>query len=175
MKFIKTSLEGAYLIEPELLCDERGFFSRTYCVNEFAASGLPFSFVQSSISFNKLRGTLRGMHYQKQPYSEIKLVRCTRGSIYDVIIDLRSDSNTYMRWFGVELTAANHLSVYIPVGFAHGFITLSDDSEVLYFMSEFYDPAGACGVRWDDPAFKIDWPSSPIVISGRDHAYPNFQ
>lgn len=175
MKFIKTSLEGAYLIEPELLCDERGFFSRTYCANEFIASGLPLDIVQSSISFNKLRGTLRGMHYQKQPYSEIKLVRCTQGSIYDVIVDLRSDSNTYMQWFGVELTASNHLSVYIPVGFAHGFITLSDDAEVLYFMSEFYDPAGACGVRWNDPAFKIDWPIPPIVISGRDHAYPNFQ
>jgi dTDP-4-dehydrorhamnose 3,5-epimerase len=175
MKFIKTSLEGAYLIEPELLCDERGFFSRTYCGNEFSASELPFRIVQSSISFNKLRGTLRGMHYQKEPHSEEKLVRCTHGSIYDVIIDLRSDSTTYMRWYGVELTATNHLSVYIPIGFAHGFITLSDDAEVLYYMSEFYDPGGACGVRWDDPAFKINWPIPPKVISGRDYVYPNFQ
>jgi len=174
MNFIKTTLAGAYVIEPELLCDERGFFSRTYCGNEFAIHGLQFSLVQSSVSFNRLRGTLRGMHYQKQPYSEIKVVRCTQGSIYDVIVDLRSESSTYLKWFGIELTATNHLAVYVPFGFAHGFITLSDDAEVLYFMSEFHNPSNACGVRWDDPAFKIDWPISPIIVASRDLKYPNF-
>ena len=175
MKFIKTALEGAYIIEPELLSDERGFFARTYCSNEFAAHGLPLRLVQSSISFNKLRGTLRGMHYQKKPYSEIKIVRCTQGSIYDVIIDLRSESATYSQWFGVELTATNHLALYIPAGFAHGFITLSNDAELLYYMSDFYNPDNACGVRWDDPAFKIDWPISPIVIASRDRMYSSFK
>lgn len=175
MRFIATHLAGAYLIEPELISDERGFFARTYCRNEFADKGLNPNLVQCNISYNKAGGTLRGMHYQKAPYSEAKLVRCTRGGIYDVVIDLRPDSGTFTRWFGAELTADNRKALYVPEGFAHGFITLQDDTEVLYQMSEFFHAEYAAGVHWNDPAFSIQWPIEVKVISERDKNYQDFK
>ena len=174
MIFTPTPLAGAYLIEPEPISDERGFFARTWCRDEFANKGLNPNLVQCNISYNKVRGTLRGMHYQKAPHAEAKLVRCTQGSIYDVIVDLRNDSKTFTLWFGVEITAENRKALYVPVGFAHGFITLQDDTEVLYQMSEFYYADCATGVRWNDAAFAITWPIDVKVISERDRAYPDF-
>ena len=174
MRFIQTPLAGAYLVEPELIADERGFFARSYCRDEFTAKGLNPNLAQCNISYNKLRGTLRGMHFQKAPHAETKLVRCTQGAIYDVIIDLRSDSRTFAKWFGVELTAENRNALYVPEDFAHGFITLKDDTEVLYQMSEFFHAEYAAGVRWDDPVFSIQWPVEVKVISERDQNYPAF-
>lgn len=174
MIFTPTTLAGAYLIEPEPISDARGFFARTYCRNEFTARGLNPDLAQCNISFNKTSGTLRGMHYQKAPHAEAKLVRCTQGGIYDVIIDLRNDSNTYSQWFGVELTAENRKALYVPEGFAHGFITIKDDTEVLYQMSEFFHAECATGVRWDDPVFSIRWPIDVKVISERDQSYLGF-
>lgn len=174
MEFIPAPLADAYIIKPDLKEDERGFFSRSYCRNEFLEHGLNAELAQCNISYNKMRGTLRGMHYQSAPCEEAKLVRCTQGAIYDVIIDLRSDSPTYRRWHGVELSAANHLAYYVPEGFAHGFMTLSDRSEVLYHMSTFFKPEAALGVRWNDPSFGISWPAPVIVISERDASYPDF-
>jgi dTDP-4-dehydrorhamnose 3,5-epimerase len=175
MRFIPTHLVDAYLIEPDLIADERGFFARTWCRNEFADNGFNSKLVQSNISYNKVRGTLRGMHYQKGPHEEAKLVRCTLGAIYDVIIDLRSDSSTFMQWFGAELNSQNKSALYVPEGFAHGFITLKDDTEVLYQMSEFFHAECAAGVRWNDPVFSIDWPIDVKVISDRDLSYPDFK
>ena len=172
MKFIETKLKGAYIIEPERLEDERGFFARTFCQNEFEAHGLNPGVVQCNISYNKREGTLRGMHYQVAPMAEAKLVRCTRGAIYDVIIDLRPESSTYCQWAPVELTADNRCMLYVPEGFAHGFQTLEDDTEVLYQMSAFYTPDCVRGVRWDDPAFGIEWPLSSRIISKKDMSYP---
>ena len=172
MRFVETGLSGAWLIEPDLISDERGFFARTYCRNEFADKGLNPNLVQCNISFNRLRGTLRGMHFQKAPHAEAKLVRCTQGSIYDVIIDLRDDSQTYAKWFGVELTAETRKALYVPEGFAHGFLTLQDNTEVLYQMSEFFHAECAAGVRWNDPLFFISWPGAVKVISERDRDYP---
>lgn len=163
-----------YLIEPEPVSDERGFFARTWCKNKFAAKGLNPNLVQCNISYNKVRGTLRGMHYQKAPHAEAKLVRCTQGAVYDVIIDLRTESKTFKQWFGVELTAENRKALYVPEGFAHGFITLKDDTEVLYQMSEFFHAECATGVRWNDPVFAIQWPINPKVISERDLVYSAF-
>lgn len=174
MKFSSTGLEGAFLIEIEPHEDERGFFARTCCKNEFSANGLRDDFVQCSISFNKKKGTLRGMHFQAKPFEENKLVRCTMGAIYDVIVDLRPGSPTFKKWFAVELTAANRKSIYIPTGFAHGFQTLEEDSEVLYQITEFYHPECARGVRWDDAALKIEWPEDVRTISSRDASYPDF-
>lgn len=174
MQFIPVGLDGVYLIEPELISDSRGFFARTFCINEFKDNGLNSNLVQCNISYNKLRGTLRGMHFQKSPYPETKLVRCTQGSIYDVIIDLRSDSQTFTHWFGAELSADNRKALYIPEGFAHGFVTLADSSEVLYQMSEIFHSEYAGGVRWDDPAFAIEWPEPIKVIAERDQSYPDF-
>jgi dTDP-4-dehydrorhamnose 3,5-epimerase len=153
--------------------DERGFFARTFCANEFASRGLNPKLVQCSISFNARKGTLRGLHYQVAPHGEAKLVRCTRGAIYDVIVDLRANSPTLRLWIGVELTDQKRNMVYIPEGCAHGFLTLADESEVFYQMSEFYAPESARGVRWDDPAFRIDWPGKVEVISERDRTYPD--
>jgi len=175
MRFIPTHLAGAYLIEPELAADERGFFARTWCQNEFADKGLNPNLVQCNISYNKARGTLRGMHYQKEPHAEAKLVRCTQGAVYDVIIDLRSNSNTFTQWYGVELTDENRKALYVPEGFAHGFITLKDDTEVLYQMSEFFHAEFAAGLRWNDPAFSIQWPIDVKVISERDQNYQDFK
>lgn len=174
MRFLETTLRGAFVIEPEPSGDARGFFARTFCRREFENHGLNPDVCQTSVSYNRRRGTLRGMHYQMPPYAECKLVRCNRGSIYDVIIDLRRGSPTFGRWVGYELSAANRRMLYIPEGFAHGFETLDDESEVSYQMSEFYAPDSQRGVRWDDPAFAIRWPMGPVVISERDRSYPDF-
>jgi dTDP-4-dehydrorhamnose 3,5-epimerase len=175
MIFIRPPLAGAYLIEPEPISDERGFFARTWCQSEFTEIGLNPNLMQCNISYNKVKGTLRGMHYQKTPHKEAKLVRCTQGAIYDVIIDLRSDSNTFTQWFGVELTAENRKAIYVPEGFTHGFLTLKDDTEVLYQMSEFFHAECAVGVRWNDPVFSIQWPVDVKVISERDQNYQDFK
>ena len=174
MIFQETKLKGAFIIEPERLEDERGFFARTWCKREFKTHGLNPELVQCNISFNKKRGTLRGMHYQVAPCEEVRLVRCTIGAIYDVTIDLRPDSQTHKQWFSVELTVENRKMLYIPEGFAHGFITLEDNTEVFYQMSEFYAPECVRGVRWNDPAFNILWTEDVVVISDRDKQYPDF-
>ena len=157
MIFHETKLKGAFIIEPERLEDERGFFTRTWCKREFEDHGLNSKLVQCNISFNKKRGTLRGMHYQEAPHEEARLVRCTMGAIYDVIIDLRPDSKTHKQWSSIELAAKDRKMFYFPEGFAHGFLTLEDNTEVFYQMSEFYAPECARGVRWNDPAFGILW------------------
>ena len=174
MIFTETPLKGAFLIDPERREDERGFFARTWCQREFEAQGLKTTWVQCNISFNQKKGTLRGMHYQAPPYSETKLVRCTEGAIYDVILDLRPDSPSFKRWIAVELTADNRRMLFIPEGFAHGFQTLVDSTEVFYQISAFYAPAYVRGVRWDDPAFGIAWPPDERTISERDRNYPGF-
>jgi dTDP-4-dehydrorhamnose 3,5-epimerase len=175
MIFRETELEGAYVIEPEPIEDERGFFARTWCRREFEERGLISSLVQCSISFNTKKDTLRGMHYQVAPYEETKLVRCTRGEIFDVIVDLRPDSASYRKHVGIRLSAENRRMLYIPHGMAHGFQTLADSTEVFYQMSEFYHGGSACGVRWNDPAFQIVWPEADHrIISERDRAYPDF-
>ncbi|MBO0350581.1 dTDP-4-dehydrorhamnose 3,5-epimerase [Phormidium pseudopriestleyi FRX01] len=174
MIFRETKLEGAWIIEPERLTDERGFFARTWCQREFEERGLHSGLVQCNTSFNSLSGTLRGMHYQIHPHGETKLVRCTQGAIYDVIIDMRPTSPTFTQWIGVELTAENHRMLYIPAGFAHGFQTLVDQTEVFYQMSEFYHPESARGVRWNDPTFSIKWPNTDnLIISSKDNDYAN--
>lgn len=171
MIFTETKLKGAFIIEIEPREDERGFFARSWCEDEFKQHGLNPCLVQCNISFNKKRGTLRGMHYQAAPYAEAKVVRCTMGAVYDVIIDLRPDSPTFKQWISVELTAENRRALYVPEDFAHGFQTLMDNIEVFYQMSEFYHSECARGVRWDDPAFGIDWPIDEVIISGRDLKY----
>jgi dTDP-4-dehydrorhamnose 3,5-epimerase len=172
MIFTESTLAGAYTIELIRLQDERGFFARTYCAAEFAARGLPAEMPQCSVSFNQRKGTLRGLHFQAPPHAEDKLVRCTAGAIFDVIVDLRAASPTWGRWFGTELTADNRRSLFIPKGFAHGFITLCEDTEVLYMISVPYVPGFDRGVRWNDPALAIDWPIEPVHIAARDAAYP---
>jgi dTDP-4-dehydrorhamnose 3,5-epimerase len=174
MIFHKTKLEGAYLIEIEPHQDERGFFARTWCQREFEAQGLNPRLVQCNLSYNKKKGTLRGMHSQATPCEEAKLVSCTRGSIYDVIVDLRPGSPTFMEYLGMKLLAETHNMLYVPEGFAHGFLTLQDETYVFYQMSEFYAPDFARGFRWDDPAFRIEWPAEVKVISERDASYPDF-
>jgi dTDP-4-dehydrorhamnose 3,5-epimerase len=161
-------------MEPEILADERGFFARTLCARELADQGLKHVFVQCSISFNNRKGTLRGLHYQTPPHEEVKLVRCTMGAIYDVIVDLRPASPTYLKYFAVELSQDNRKMLYVPEGFAHGFQTLADRTEVFYQISEFYHPEHSAGHRWDDPAFGIDWPLEVSVISERDRRYASF-
>jgi dTDP-4-dehydrorhamnose 3,5-epimerase len=172
--FEPTPLDGAYVIEPQHFRDERGFFAYTFDLKQFDAAGLHGGIVQSNISFNHTRGTLRGMHYQSDPVPQPKLVRCTSGSIYDVIVDLRPASPTHRQWFGVELSSANHLALYIPAGFAHGFQTFTEDAEVLYEMFAPFAPETARGVRYDDPAFGIRWPLAVTVISERDRKYPDY-
>jgi len=167
-------MQGVYVIDPERHEDERGFFARSWCVEEFRANGLNPALVQCNISFNRRKGTLRGMHYQAAPHEECKLVRCTLGAIYDVILDLREGSPTFGKWAGVELTQENRRMLYIPEGLAHGFVTLRDDTEVFYQMSEFYHPECARGVRWDDPAFGITWPVAKPFLSERDASYPDY-
>ena len=175
MTFEKTKLPGVFEIRIEPKPDERGFFARSWCQREFEGNGLNPRLVQCSISFNARRGTLRGMHYQAAPNREAKVVRCTKGTLYDVVVDLRPDSPTFRAWIGVVLTAASRNMVYVPEGCAHGFLTLEDETEVLYQMSEFYWAESARGVRWDDPAFRIVWPDVVKVISERDRTYPNFE
>ncbi len=174
MLFHETKLKDAYIIEPERIEDERGFFARTWCKQEFEAQGINIDFVQCNISYNKKKTTFRGMHYQVAPHKEAKLVRCTMGAIYDVIIDLRPDSKTHKQWVSVELTSENKKMIYIPMDFAHGFLTLEDNTEVFYQMSEFFDPECARGVRWNDPAFGILWPTAIGIISEKDTQYTNF-
>jgi dTDP-4-dehydrorhamnose 3,5-epimerase len=175
MIFTATKLKGVFIIEPELLKDERGFFARTWCRHEFEARGLATDFVQCNISFNHKRGTLRGMHYQVEPHAEAKLVRCTMGAINDVVLDLRPDSPTFRQWLAVELTSENRLILYIPEGLAHGYQTLEDNSEVFYQMSEFYHPECARGVRYDDPAFGISWPIDCQTISINDGSHERYE
>lgn len=174
MTFTETDLKGAYIIELNKLEDERGFFARTWCKNEFESQGLNTVFVQANMSTNKVQGTLRGMHYQISPYEETKLIRCTKGAIYDVIIDLRPESSTYKKWIGVNLTSDNYKILYVPENFAHGFITLQDDTEVSYQVSQFYAPGSERGARYNDPAFGINWPSYISVISEKDKNWPDF-
>jgi dTDP-4-dehydrorhamnose 3,5-epimerase len=174
MRFVETSLEGAFLIEIDRLADERGFFARSFCAREFGEKGLSPSVSQCNISFNSKKGTLRGLHYQRPPHEEAKVVRCTRGSLFDVIVDLRRDSPTYCRWESFELTADNYRMLYVPEGFAHGFQTLVDHTEVLYLMSAFYVLESAAGIRYDDQAFGIGWPLADIVASPRDLSYKEF-
>jgi len=169
--FTETRLKGAYTIEPEQLEDERGFFARTFCSREFEQHGIKFDVVQCNISFNKKRGTLRGMHYQAEPHAEAKLMRCTMGAVYDAIVDLRSTSATFKHWIAVELTADNRKMLYAPAGFAHGFQTLEDATEVFYQMSRAHHPESARGIRWDDPALGIQWPLADPIVSARDLAY----
>ena len=172
MNFKETQLKDVYFVELDRIEDERGFFARSWCAREFEEHGLNPNLVQCNVSYNKKKGTLRGMHYQAAPHEEAKLVRCTAGALYDVVIDLRPDSPTFKQWFGVEMTAENRRALYVPEGFAHGFQTREDDTEVLYQMSEFYHPENARGVRYDDPAFGIKWPSSNITISPKDKSFP---
>ena len=174
MKFIDVPVAGAYVIEIQPIVDERGFFARTWCAQEFRRRGLNPNLVQCSISFNRRRGTLRGMHYQDQPHPEAKLVRCSSGAIYDVIVDLRPTSRTYCQWFAVELTGEDHKMIFVPEGFAHGFQTLADNTEVFYQISESYRPEWARGVRWNDPRFGIKWPIREMVISQRDRDFPDY-
>ncbi|MFL6196447.1 MAG: dTDP-4-dehydrorhamnose 3,5-epimerase [Thermoanaerobaculia bacterium] len=175
MIFRETPLAGAWILEPERFADERGFFARTYCRRDFEERGLDPAVAQCSVSFNHRRGTLRGLHFQAAPHEEVKLVRVTRGAVWDVIVDLRPGSPTSGRHFGVKLTADEGNALYIPKGFAHGFQTLEDGSEVFYQISEFYAPESAQGYRWDDPAFAIPWPEPPSVISEKDLHLPRFE
>ena len=174
MIFRETPLEGAFVIDLEKRGDERGFFARVFCKKEFQAQGLCTEFVQVNNSGSAFKGTLRGMHYQLAPKAETKLVRCIRGSVWDAMIDLREGSPTFGKWFGVELSDENRRAAYVPKGFAHGFLTLDDNSEVLYLVDEFYAPEHERGIRWDDATFGIEWPAAPVVISEKDRNHPDF-
>jgi dTDP-4-dehydrorhamnose 3,5-epimerase len=175
MIFTETKLKGAFVIELEPIQDERGFFATSWSQKEFAARGLESRLVECNISFNRKKGTLRGMHYQQSPHGQVKLVRCIRGAILDVIIDLRPDSETFKQWINAELTAENHLALYVPKDFAHGFQTLSDDSEIFYQTSAPFVPGSGRGVRWNDPAFAIAWPDNIRIMNSRDAQYPDFE
>jgi dTDP-4-dehydrorhamnose 3,5-epimerase len=172
MTFVETRLPGVLVVEPERLEDERGFFARAWCRREFEARGLNTALAQCNISYTKARGTVRGMHYQSAPWREAKLVRCTRGAIHDVVLDVRPQAPTYGQWIAVRLTADDRRMLYVPEGMAHGFQTLTDDTEVFYQMSEAYRPQAQRGVRWNDPACAIEWPLTPVIVSPRDAALP---
>ena len=174
MIFTPLALPGAMIVDLERFDDARGYFARAWCEREFAAAGLNPRLVQASISQNRRRATLRGMHYQVAPHAEDKLVRCVQGAVWDVIIDLRPESPTYLQHRGIELTAARGRALYIPKGFAHGFQSLTDDAQLFYQMSEFYEPSAQRGLRWDDPRFRIDWPERPPIVNQRDASYPDF-
>jgi len=175
MTFRELELPGAFLIELDRIEDERGFFARTFCRDEFAEHGLATEIVQANTAFNRRKGTLRGMHFQAAPHEEAKLVRCTRGAVYDVIVDLRRDSPTFTRWVSVELTVENDTMLYVPEGFAHGYQTLEDETETSYLMSQRYEPSAGRGVRWDDPAFGIEWPDEgDRTMNERDRTWPDF-
>ena len=175
MRFTKTPLSGAFIVELDRLADDRGFFARSFCRREFERAGLNPDVLQCNVSRNNESGTLRGMHYQVSPLEEAKLVRVTSGTIYDVIIDLRPKSDTFTRWFGLELSESNHTALYVPEEFAHGFLTLTDNTEVYYQMSNYYSPEHARGVRYNDPAFGIIWPAPVKVISPKDQSLPDFK
>lgn len=175
MKFTETKLKGAFIIDIEKLEDERGFFARSWCVNEMKEHDINVNILQTNISYNKTKGTLRGMHYQIEPYQEAKLVRCSRGSIFDVIIDLRKDSSTFKQWIGVELSAENYKMLYIPEDFAHGFITIEDNTEVSYLMSEIFVPGAGATIRWNDPLFNIKWPLDPVIMSEKDKSQTDYK
>ena len=176
MIFTDTELPGAYVIDLERREDDRGFFARTWCADEHGELGLAARIAQANMSWNPRQGTLRGMHFQRAPHAEVKVIRCTRGAIHDVIIDLRPDSATFKRWIGVDLTAENGRALYVPEGFAHGFQTTAPDSEVHYLVSEFYTPSAEGGVRWDDPAFGIVWPDPEnAFLSPKDASWPDFR
>ena len=175
MNFAETNLKGAYIVEMQKVEDERGYFARSWCEREFRAHGLDSRLVQCNVSFNNRKGTLRGMHYQVPPFAEAKLVRCTRGRLYDVMIDLRPDSGTFLHWEVVELTPENGKMAFLPKGFGHGFQTLEENTEIFYQMSEFYSPECAWGVRWNDPLFNITWPGGELTITARDSNYPDAQ
>jgi dTDP-4-dehydrorhamnose 3,5-epimerase len=172
--FLETKIAGAFAIEPERHVDVRGSFARLWCAREFEAHGLETALVQCNMSTNPRKGTLRGLHYSVPPHPEAKVVRCVRGAVHDVLVDLRRASPTFGAWFGHVLTADNGIALYVPKGVAHGFLTVEDDSDVLYEMSEYFDPTCARGARWNDPAFGIAWPDEPRVISERDRTYPDF-
>ncbi|MCX7999615.1 MAG: dTDP-4-dehydrorhamnose 3,5-epimerase [Leptospiraceae bacterium] len=174
MIFTETPLRGAYTIDLEKKGDERGFFARVFCVNEFENLGLDTKIIQINNSTSAKKGTLRGLHYQLAPFSETKIVRCIKGSIYDVILDLREDSPTFGKWFAAELTSENRKMMYVPKGFAHGFLTLTDDVEAFYMVTEFYNPKAERGIRWNDPKFKIEWPFEPLVLSEKDRNWQDF-
>lgn len=174
MIFTETELKGAFILDVKKMEDERGFFGRSYCQKEFEDHGINPHVVQANVSYNKVKGTLRGMHYQMHPYEETKLVRCVRGAIYDVIIDLRKDSPTYTKWIGVELREGSYKMLFVPEGFAHGFITLEDNTEVIYQVSQFYTPGSEKGIRWNDKAFNIKWPIEPVVISEKDQQHSDY-
>jgi len=174
MLIVETKLKGAFTIDLERIEDFRGFFARAFCKREFEQHGLNPAVAQCNVSSNPRKGTLRGMHYQLEPFCEVKLVRCISGAIFDAIIDLRRDSSTYRQWTGIELSAQNRRSLYVPEGFAHGYLTLSDNSEVLYQVSEFYSPGYERGIRWNDPGFGIEWPTEPLIISAKDASHPDF-
>jgi dTDP-4-dehydrorhamnose 3,5-epimerase len=174
MIFTETKIKGAYVLEPEFLSDDRGFFARSFCKEEFRNCGLETAIVQCNISYNKRKGTLRGMHFQAAPYEEAKIVSCTRGAIYDVVLDLRKDSETCLQWVAIELSDKNFNMMYVPKGCAHGFQTLVNDTVVYYQMMEFFHPECAQGVRWDDPAFGITWPPGKKTISERDKQFSEY-
>ena len=175
MRFEPLPLAGAFLIVPEPICDERGFFARMWCRREFAQQGLAADWEQGSVSHNLKAGTLRGLHFQRAPHEETKLVRCTAGAVFDVLLDLRRESPTYLQWCGVDLSAGNRHAVYIPKGVAHGFQTLVDTAEVTYAISGYFHADASAGVRWNDPVFSIEWPpAAQRVISPRDSAYPDY-
>ncbi|MBL8025658.1 MAG: dTDP-4-dehydrorhamnose 3,5-epimerase [Fibrobacteres bacterium] len=174
MKITSTTISGVYTLEIEPVHDNRGFFARTFCMDELGKAGLVTSFPQCNVSYNAKKATLRGMHYQIAPFGETKIVRCTSGSVYDVVVDIRPSSPTFKKWYGVELSFENRRSIYIPEGIAHGFISLVDGAELLYMMSAKYQPEAARGVRWNDPAFAIEWPLTPSVIADRDNTFSGF-
>jgi dTDP-4-dehydrorhamnose 3,5-epimerase len=175
MKFNDIGLEGACTIDLDMMGDERGFFARTFCVNEFQENGLDGKIVQINNSLSQKKGTLRGIHYQVEPCAETKIVRCLNGSLWDVIVDLRKESQTYLSWYGEELSAQNRKMMYVPKGFGHGFISLEDNTEIIYMVTEFYSPENERGVRWDDPKIGIKWPVDPVIISDKDKSHPDFQ
>lgn len=176
MRFEETPLKGAFLIEPDPHGDDRGFFARMWCREEFLAHGLDTGIEQCNLAFNQRAGTLRGLHYQHEPHAEVKLVRCTRGAVWDVIVDLRPDSPTYTRWHGEVLSADNRAMLYVPAGFAHGYLTLTDSAEIFYQVNERYHPDLEDGVRWDDPAFRIEWPKAgPFILSSKDRSWPDYR
>jgi len=174
MIFRETKLKGSFIIEVRKIADERGFFGRSWCKKEFIAQKLSVEMAQANIAFSFKKGTLRGMHYQQEPFAEAKLVRCTRGAAYDVILDLRPDSPTYRQWIGTELTQDNYHMIYAPEGFAHGYLTLEDNTEMSYSVSQFYAPEAERGIRYDDPAFGIAWPADIRVVSDKDKGWPNY-